>query len=340
MGQEYDSPWKEALEHFFPDFLLLLFPRIHAQIEWSQGYELCNSELAKLAPDSERGHREADVLVKVTRRDGLPMRVLVHVEVQNQEDPLFTERMMVYHYRIFDRYREPLGSRAVLDDTHPKWRPKRHLVEVWDTRFQLEFPVVKLEDYRPEIRALELSDNPFGPIVAAHLHTRSSGPDSDKRRLIKFRMLRQLLESGHNSEQIKQLLRLLDWLLSLSARQAGKLRKQIEKYEKEKGMTYITTFEQMGLIKGIEQGMQKGLEQGMQRGLEQGMQRGIQKGLEAGRTEGLRSSVLLFLEGRFGSVGQVASRLAELDFERLSSLPGLAARVSSLEEFEQQLHDI
>jgi hypothetical protein len=30
---DYDSPWKEALERFFPEFLALLFPAIHARID-------------------------------------------------------------------------------------------------------------------------------------------------------------------------------------------------------------------------------------------------------------------------------------------------------------------
>jgi hypothetical protein len=34
---DYDSPWKEALEVYFPAFLLLLFPRTHADIDWSRG---------------------------------------------------------------------------------------------------------------------------------------------------------------------------------------------------------------------------------------------------------------------------------------------------------------
>jgi hypothetical protein len=39
---DYDSPWKEALEleRFFPEFLALLFPTIHARIDWRAPPEL------------------------------------------------------------------------------------------------------------------------------------------------------------------------------------------------------------------------------------------------------------------------------------------------------------
>ena len=33
---DHDSPWKDALEYYFEEFLQLLFPAIHAQIDWSQ----------------------------------------------------------------------------------------------------------------------------------------------------------------------------------------------------------------------------------------------------------------------------------------------------------------
>ncbi|MFB1489660.1 MULTISPECIES: hypothetical protein [unclassified Thiocapsa] len=34
---DHDSPGKESLEGYFPEFLALLFPRIHAGIDWCLG---------------------------------------------------------------------------------------------------------------------------------------------------------------------------------------------------------------------------------------------------------------------------------------------------------------
>jgi hypothetical protein len=36
MSSDYDSPWKEALDLSFEAFLALLFPEVHAQIDWSR----------------------------------------------------------------------------------------------------------------------------------------------------------------------------------------------------------------------------------------------------------------------------------------------------------------
>ncbi len=41
---DYDSPWKEALERFFPEFLALLFSAIYAEIDWSKGVQFLDKE--------------------------------------------------------------------------------------------------------------------------------------------------------------------------------------------------------------------------------------------------------------------------------------------------------
>ncbi len=33
-----DSPWKNVLERYFPEFLAFFFPAAYAGIDWSQGY--------------------------------------------------------------------------------------------------------------------------------------------------------------------------------------------------------------------------------------------------------------------------------------------------------------
>ena len=42
---------------------------------------------------------------------------------ESQVEAEFAERMYVYHYRLFDRYRRRVASLAILGDERPKWRP-------------------------------------------------------------------------------------------------------------------------------------------------------------------------------------------------------------------------
>ncbi len=96
---DFDSPWKEALENRFPEFLALLFPEIHTKVDWSRDREFLDKELQQVVQDAELGRRYADKLVKVWALDGREAWVLIHVEVQGEAEKAFAERMYIYHYR-------------------------------------------------------------------------------------------------------------------------------------------------------------------------------------------------------------------------------------------------
>ena len=42
---DYDSPWKDAVERYLTEFLAFFFPAAYAAIDWSQGYAFLDQEL-------------------------------------------------------------------------------------------------------------------------------------------------------------------------------------------------------------------------------------------------------------------------------------------------------
>ncbi len=155
MPDVYDSPWKEMLELYFPQFMAFFFPDAHADVDWSHGYESLEQELREVVRDAEIGRRLADKLMKVRRRDGREQDILVHLEVQGKREESFPRRMFVYNYRVFDRHDRPVVSLAVLGDDHPDWRPDRFGYDLWGCEMGLRFPVVKLWDYNDRWDELE-----------------------------------------------------------------------------------------------------------------------------------------------------------------------------------------
>jgi hypothetical protein len=146
LRQDHDSPWKEALENRFPEFLEMLFPAIHAEVDWSRELEFLDKELQQVVQDAERGRRHADKLVKVWASDGSETWVLIHVEVQGDVEAAFAERMYVYHYRLFDRYKMDIVSLGVLADTTAAFRPSAFRWARWGCEIAFRFPTVKLLD--------------------------------------------------------------------------------------------------------------------------------------------------------------------------------------------------
>lgn len=90
---DYDGPWKEVLEVYLPEVLAFFFPAAHADIDWAAGYQPFDKELQQVAPAGVSGDQAVDKLVQVTRRDGAPTLVLIHLEVQSQRDTTFAERI-------------------------------------------------------------------------------------------------------------------------------------------------------------------------------------------------------------------------------------------------------
>src|SRR6266536_2257559 len=89
LSDDYDSPWKDILERYLADFLAFFFPQAHTEIDWAVGYTFLDKELQAVMRDAELGRRLADKLIQVWLRDGAETWVLIHIEVQSQEETDF-----------------------------------------------------------------------------------------------------------------------------------------------------------------------------------------------------------------------------------------------------------
>lgn len=318
MGRhDYDTPWKEALARHLPDFFCFFFPFIDSDIDWTHRPRYLDKELRKLAPDSRAGRQITDTLVEVRRRDGETALVLVHIEVQNQQEAGFAQRMQRYYNRLLEHYDQPVCSLAILGDAKKSWRPTCCETNVWGTRQHFEFPVAKLLDFESGLPQLEVSTNPFALLVAATLHVQKTSPNSPLRREAKFKLVRGLYERGLSAAEVRGLFRLLDWVMMLTPDQRDAFNDDLYDFERSKSMPYITSVEQRGIEKGMERGLEQGLEQGLER-----------------ERESLRAAIIRALESRFGQIpGQAKSHLDAIkDTDRLIDLVGLVAVASTLEE--------
>ena len=89
MPDDYDSPWKEAIERYFSDFMHFYFPAAHARIDWSQPYLFLDQELRAVVHDGELGKRVVDKLARVSSHSGQSEWVYVHIEVQGEQQDTF-----------------------------------------------------------------------------------------------------------------------------------------------------------------------------------------------------------------------------------------------------------
>ncbi|WP_019895288.1 RpnC/YadD family protein [Hydrogenovibrio halophilus] len=251
--QDHDSPWKEALEARFPEFLDLLFPKVHQLIDWSKPIDFLDKELQQILPTSENGRTYADKLVQVHLKDGQTTWVLIHVEVQGEPERAFAQRMFQYNYRIRDKYDRDVISLAVLSDTNPSFRPSRYAFEMGGCRILFEFPTAKLLDWQNKLDALLASENVFALIVAAQLHAKLL--KEPKQRLdAKTRLIRLLYERGYSREQVIELFKFIDWMIRLPDNLEIEFKNTIDQIEEEMHMAYVTSVERIATQEGKLEG--------------------------------------------------------------------------------------
>ena len=270
---QYDSPWKEVIERYFPEFMAFYFPDAYAEIDWAKEHVFLDQELREVVQDAELGKRFVDRLVRVNVLNGGESWIYIHVEVQGTKQAEFAERMFVYNYRLFDRYKRPVASLAVLADEHKEWKPTSYGFTVLGCRHILEFPVAKLTDYAEKVDELLASDNAFGLITVAHILTQQTRKQYQERYEAKLRLVRLLYQRQWDKQRVIDLFSVLDWLMQLPEWLNSQVWQELETIEESKKVQYITSVERIGMAKGIAKGRIEGRVEGVSRLLRRQLER-------------------------------------------------------------------
>ncbi|MDB9314844.1 transposase, partial [Spirulina sp. CS-785/01] len=126
-------------------------------------------------------------------------------------------------------------------------------------------------------------------------------------------IIKNLYQRGYERQDILELFRLIDWMMTLPASLEENLTTEIYRYEEERKMPYVTSVERIG------------------------MEKGRQEGLQEGRQERLREDILEVLEVRFETVPDSLVEVVNgiQDDSLLRTLHRQAILVNSLAEFQE-----
>jgi hypothetical protein len=251
---EQDSPWKKVLRQYFREALEFFFPEIAQAVDWTKPIEFLDKELLKIAPTAVTGKRYADQLVKLYQRRGKAIYLLIHVEIQAAPETGFAKRIYTYSFRILDYFDQHATSIAILCDANPNWRPHQYNVIQPGTTLNFEFSTVKLLDYRDRWSELEHSSNPFAWVVMAHLKMQETKRDKPTRKIWKMRLIRGLHEAGYNRVDMLNLFNFIDWILGLPKSLETEFWQDLQAYEEERKVSYITSVERIGYDRGKAEG--------------------------------------------------------------------------------------
>ena len=190
-----DILWKGIIEDFFEDFLKYFYPDDYHIFDLSKGFEFLDKELEQIIIPSSNKNRVADKLVKVHTIEGEEKWVLIHLEVQGYEDKEFSERMFVYYYRIFDRYKKRIGALALFTDDKASFRPYQYQSSFLETNIDFSYKIIKLSDYKAE--DFGKSNNPFDIVMEVAWYGLKKNKLSDENLFsVKLDLARKLHERG------------------------------------------------------------------------------------------------------------------------------------------------
>jgi hypothetical protein len=119
-------------------------------------------------------------------------------------------------------------------------------------------------------------------------------------------LVKGLYDRGLNKDQVRQLFRILDWMLALPPELEQSFRVELDRFEEERRMPYVTSVERLAR----EEGRQEGL------------------------AEGLQTGILALLESRFTKVGAKTARTIRSvrEVEQLQGLLRAATHPETLDE--------
>jgi hypothetical protein len=161
------------------------------------------------------------------------------------------------------------------------------------------------------------SDNPFAIVVLAHLQTQTTRHNPTGRFDAKLTLAKLLYRKGLSRQDILNLFRFIDWIMTLPTELEQQLQVELVQFEGEVKMRYVTTIERLAIQKGKREGLEEGLQQG------------------------LREGIINILQTRFDEEPEsVISLLEEIeDTEALRDLNRQAVIVNSLAAFELLLNE-
>src|SRR6185437_4311729 len=92
-------------------------------------------------------------------------------------------------------------------------------------------------------------------VVLAHLKARQTHGNPADRYAWKVRLVRNLYERGLSAKDVRELFRVIDWLMELPRALRNLFWQDVDKIQEERRMPYITDTEHVWMCQGLRKGI-------------------------------------------------------------------------------------
>jgi len=261
---DYDGAWKEALRNHFREVLEKYFPAAAATINWRHPPQWSDKELSQILGQTGSRNRTVDVLAQVQLKSGQPQWIFLHLEIQTSYEADFAQRLALYNSGLFWIFRERVATLAILADLREGWLPNEDLFQMADFESRTRFPVCKLIDRLNS----DWQDDHSLPvqIARAQIDALRTAGDPEGRYRAKWQLVRNLYDLGYNAEDVRELFRLIDWMMHLREDLMEQFKQELDQLEESLQMPYVTSVERLAKAEGIAEGKAEGIAEGKAEG--------------------------------------------------------------------------
>ncbi len=301
---DYDGAWKEFGRKHFRAIVEFYFPTMAAAIDWSQPPQWLDRELSRILPRRRRRPKSVDLLAKVRLLSGEEQWILLHLEVQSGREANFEFRIFRYNSGLVWAFEQRVVTLVVLADLDENWRPSQYTFRIGDFESRLQFPTCKLID---KLAGPWQDDHSLPVQVArAQIEALRTAGDPEGRYRAKWQLVRNLYNLGYNADEVREIFRFIDWMMSLREDLSEKFEQELTDLEESLNMPYVTSVERIAEARG--------------------------------RTEGVASVLLAQLERTCGSLPEeFEQRVRELSYESLKELGQAVFDIRSLSDLQSWL---
>ena len=257
---DYDGAWKEALRLHLRAFIEQYFPALAELVDWSFEPEWLDKEMSQIIGQSGHRNREVDVLFKVRLKNGNEQWILCHLEIQTSYEADFAFRVDLYNAGLKWLFRQHVLTLVILADLRSDWRPSEHHFELAGFESRLRFPICKILD-RLDSDWANSTSLPV-QVARAQVAALRTASDPEARFHAKTQLVRNLYSAGYSANDLRELFRLLDWMMHLKRNFEARFDLELTEFEKEQRMPYVTSIERNAEARGLEEGREEGRSQG------------------------------------------------------------------------------
>ncbi|MBI2481380.1 MAG: DUF4351 domain-containing protein [Planctomycetia bacterium] len=149
---------------------------------------------------------------------------------------------------------------AVLADLREGWLPNEDLFRLADFESRTRFPVCKLID---RLDSDWQHDHSLPVQIArAQIAALRTASDSEGRFHAKWQLVRNLYNLGYNAEVVRELFRIIDWMMHLREDLTEQFKQELDQLEESLQMPYVTSVERLAKAEGKAEGIAVGIAEG------------------------------------------------------------------------------